>query len=83
MIKSELIQKIADDNPHLYHRDVERIVAGERDVDGVAFSPQSLRDSLGEFLFVVDYQDAHGPHGSLASGAAGACDECLIIIYFW
>jgi integration host factor subunit beta len=27
VIKSELIQKIADENPHLYHRDVERIVA--------------------------------------------------------
>lgn len=26
MIKSELIQKIADENPHLFHRDVERIV---------------------------------------------------------
>ncbi len=26
MIKSELIQKIAASNPHLYHRDVERIV---------------------------------------------------------
>jgi integration host factor subunit beta len=26
MIKSELIQIIADQNPHLYHRDVERIV---------------------------------------------------------
>ncbi len=26
MIKSELIQKIAEDNPHLYQRDVERIV---------------------------------------------------------
>lgn len=27
MIKSELIQKIADENPHLYQRDVERIVS--------------------------------------------------------
>ncbi len=27
MIKSELINKIADANPHLYHRDVERIVS--------------------------------------------------------
>jgi integration host factor subunit beta len=27
MIKSELIQQIADDNPHLYQRDVERIVS--------------------------------------------------------
>jgi len=26
MIRSELVQKIADDNPHLYQRDVERIV---------------------------------------------------------
>jgi integration host factor subunit beta len=26
MIKSELIQKIAQANPHLYHRDVERII---------------------------------------------------------
>ena len=27
MIKSELINKIAEENPHLFHRDVERIVA--------------------------------------------------------
>lgn len=26
MIRSELIQKVADENPHLYQRDVERIV---------------------------------------------------------
>ncbi len=26
MIKSELVQMIADKNPHLYHRDIERIV---------------------------------------------------------
>ncbi|MEM6676903.1 MAG: integration host factor subunit beta [Pseudomonadota bacterium] len=27
MIKSELIQKIADENPHLFQRDVEKIVS--------------------------------------------------------
>jgi integration host factor subunit beta len=26
MIRSELIQKVAEENPHLYQRDVERIV---------------------------------------------------------
>jgi integration host factor subunit beta len=26
MIRSELIQKLSDDNPHLFQRDVERIV---------------------------------------------------------
>jgi integration host factor subunit beta len=27
MIKSELIQRLAEENPHLYQRDVEKIVA--------------------------------------------------------
>jgi len=27
MIKSELVQRIAEENPHLYQRDVERIVS--------------------------------------------------------
>lgn len=27
MIKSELVARLADANPHLYHRDVERIVS--------------------------------------------------------
>jgi len=27
MIRSELVEKIAEDNPHLYQRDVERIVS--------------------------------------------------------
>jgi integration host factor subunit beta len=27
LIRSELIQKIADENPHLYQRDVDRIVS--------------------------------------------------------
>ena len=27
MIKSELIQRLADENPHLYQRDVEKIVS--------------------------------------------------------
>ena len=26
MIKSELIDKLAEANPHLYHRDIERVV---------------------------------------------------------
>ena len=27
MIKSDLIKKLAEDNPHLYYRDVEKIVS--------------------------------------------------------
>lgn len=38
MIRSELIQKIADENPHLYQRDVERIVntVFEEVIDAIA-----------------------------------------------
>jgi integration host factor subunit beta len=38
MIRSELIQKIAEENPHLYQRDVERIVnvIVERIIDAMA-----------------------------------------------
>jgi integration host factor subunit beta len=38
MIRSELIEKISDENPHLYQRDVERIVntVFERIIDAMA-----------------------------------------------
>ena len=38
MIRSELIQKIAEENPHLYQRDVERIVGVvfDRIIDAMA-----------------------------------------------
>ena len=38
MIKSELVQKIADANPHLYQRDVENIVAAILDSIGDALA---------------------------------------------
>ena len=38
MTKSELIQRIAESNPHLYHRDVERIVSTIFDEVGQALS---------------------------------------------
>jgi integration host factor subunit beta len=39
MIKSELVQKIADKNPHLYHRDIERIV--NKVLDDIVFAMKS------------------------------------------
>lgn len=58
MIRSELIQKIADENPHLYQRDVERIVATVFDsiVDAMA---QGDRVELRGFgAFSVKKRDA-------------------------
>ena len=51
MIKSELIQKIAASNPHLYHRDVERIVNVVFDEigDGLAQGDRVERRGFGAF----------------------------------
>jgi len=38
MTKSELIQRLAERNPHLYHRDVERIVSSIFDEIGYALT---------------------------------------------
>lgn len=58
MIKSQLIQKLADENPHLYQRDVERIVSSvfEEITDALA---QGDRVELRGFgAFSVKHRDA-------------------------
>jgi integration host factor subunit beta len=58
MTKSELIQRIAEQNPHLYHRDVERIVTTifEEITDALA---QGNRVELRGFgAFSVKHRDA-------------------------
>ena len=58
MIRSELIQKLADENPHLYQRDVERIVSAifEEIIDALA---QGNRVELRGFgAFSVKKRDA-------------------------
>jgi integration host factor subunit beta len=58
VIKSELIQKIAAANPHLYHRDVERIVkvVFEEIVDALARRDRVELRGFG--AFTVKYRDA-------------------------
>jgi integration host factor subunit beta len=57
MIKSELVQKIADKNAHLYHRDVERIVGRVLD-DIVEAMAQGARVELRGFgAFSVKERD--------------------------
>jgi integration host factor subunit beta len=58
MIKSELIQKIAEENPHLYQRDVERIVSTVFD-EIIAAMAQGQRVELRGFgAFSVKKRDA-------------------------
>ncbi len=58
MTKSELIQKIAEKNPHLYHRDVERIVTTIFDEIGVALSQGDRVELRGFGAFSVKRRDA-------------------------
>jgi len=58
MIRSELIEKISDENPHLYQRDVERIVntVFERIID--AMSEGNRVELRGFGAFSVKKRDA-------------------------
>lgn len=58
MIRSELIQKLADENPHLYQRDVERIVNTIFDEITDAMSRGDRVELRGFGAFSVKQRDA-------------------------
>ena len=58
MIKSELIQKLAEDNPHLFQRDVERIVSAVFDEITDALARGDRVELRGFGAFSVKHRDA-------------------------
>ncbi|MFN3615187.1 MAG: integration host factor subunit beta [Rubrimonas sp.] len=58
MIKSELIQKIAEENPHLFQRDVERIVSTVFDEISSALARGDRVELRGFGAFSVKNRDA-------------------------
>ncbi len=56
MIKSELVQKIADKNPHLYQRDVENIVNAILNEIGGALSDGNRVELRGFGAFSVKHR---------------------------
>ncbi|MGF1446768.1 MAG: integration host factor subunit beta [Pikeienuella sp.] len=58
MIKSELVQQIADDNPHLFQRDVERIVSTVFDEITEALARGDRVELRGFGAFSVKTRDA-------------------------
>ncbi|WP_343561179.1 integration host factor subunit beta [Kiloniella sp. b19] len=58
MTKSELIQRIADQNPHLFHRDVERIVTTIFDEMTSALAKGDRVELRGFGAFSVKHRDA-------------------------
>lgn len=59
MIRSELIQKIADENPHLYQRDVEKIVNTIFDKITEAMTQGNRVELRGFGAFSVKKRDGH------------------------
>ena len=69
MIKSELVQRIAEHNPHLYQRDVENIVNAILDEIVAALARGDRVELRGFGAFSVEHLHArfgritrHGPH---------------------
>ena len=58
MIKSELIQRISQKNPHLYHRDVERIVTAIFDEITVALARGDRVELRGFGAFSIKERDS-------------------------
>ena len=58
MTKPELIQEIANRNPHLYHRDVERIVSTIFDEISAALARGDRVELRGFGAFSVKHRDA-------------------------
>lgn len=58
MIRSELIQKIVDENPHLFQRDVERIVGTIFDEIIAAMARGDRVELRGFGAFSVKHRDA-------------------------
>ena len=58
MTKSELIARLAEQNPHLYHRDVERIVSTIFDEIAAALSRGDRVELRGFGAFSVKTRDA-------------------------
>jgi integration host factor subunit beta len=58
MTKSELIQRIAEQNPHLYHRDVERIVTTIFEEIAEALAQGNRVELRGFGAFSVKHRDA-------------------------
>ena len=58
MTKSELIQRLAELNPHLYQRDVERIVDAIFDEIAAALSRQGRVELRGFGAFAVKRREA-------------------------
>ena len=77
MIKSELVLRIAAQNPHLYQRDVETIVAAVLDTITEALSRGDRVELRGFGAFSVKKRDARNGRNPRTGEAVAVCEKLI------
>ena len=77
MIRSELIQKIAEENPHLYQRDVERIVNTIFEEITAAMAHGNRVELRGFGAFSVKQRDARQGRNPRTGEAVDVEEKCV------
>lgn len=75
MIKSELIQRLSERNPHLFHRDVERIVATIFDEITAALARGDRVELRGFGAFSVKHRPARQGRNPRTGAAVAVTDK--------
>ena len=77
MIKSELILKIAEQNPHLYQRDIENIVNAILDTITNALERGDRVELRGFGAFAVKRRDARTGRNPRTGEAVAVCEKVI------
>ena len=75
MIKSELVLKIAEDNPHLYQRDIETVVSAILDTIADALARGDRVELRGFGAFSVKKRDARSGRNPRTGETVAVCEK--------
>lgn len=77
MIKSELVTRIAEQNPHLYQRDVETIVGAILDTIADALARGDRVELRGFGAFSIKKRDARNGRNPRTGAAVSVCEKVI------
>lgn len=77
MIKSELVTRIATQNPHLYQRDVENVVNAILDTIGDALARGDRVELRGFGAFSVKTREARAGRNPRTGEAVAVCEKVI------
>ena len=77
MIKSQLVLKIASENPHLYQRDVENVVNAILDTISDALARGDRVELRGFGAFSVKRREARSGRNPRTGGAVEVCEKAV------